>query len=365
VSSDTLRGLCWDHPRSYLPLEATSRIADVAWERRSLDRFNDEPLENVLTRYDLVVIDHPFVGRAAENALLTPLGELVAPELLAAAGRDAVGHGHEAYRSGGALWALDIDSACQVAVRARDRLTEGETPRSWPEVLALARRRPGRVGMPLGAADAWCALLSLSSLAGAPFTEDSLGGVDEAFESLRELASLVHPRSSTWNPPAVLDRMVKEGDVDYVPLLFGYAIASRVHPGLAFEDAPFEGGRGGPLLGGSGIAVSSSSSRKRLAGRYLESLIAPAIQRDVLAAAGGQPPSMSVWMDPDLDAQSGNFFSRTVKSLTSAYLRPREAWWPAFQHRAAGIVHTALAEGTAGTVLRDRLTALRESEAPA
>ena len=42
---------------------------------RSLEAFGDQPLEDVADQYDLIVIDHPFCGRAERTGCLTPLDD--------------------------------------------------------------------------------------------------------------------------------------------------------------------------------------------------------------------------------------------------------------------------------------------------
>ena len=68
-----LRGLGWDHPRCVGPMRACAdtwrALTDVSveWSFRSLSAFGDQPLEDATGAYDLVVIDHPFCGRALET----------------------------------------------------------------------------------------------------------------------------------------------------------------------------------------------------------------------------------------------------------------------------------------------------------
>ena len=83
----------------------------MQWEARSLSAFGDQPLEEVAGDYDLVVIDHPFCGRAAQTGCLTPLdavdeksspaGQRARPEPRPYRTRTPVG--------------LATDAACQVA----------------------------------------------------------------------------------------------------------------------------------------------------------------------------------------------------------------------------------------------------------
>jgi len=70
----TLRGLTWKHDRGLAPLLATSQRfsehhPDVAiqWETRSLQEFGEASIQTVAECYDLVVIDHPFMGEVAHE----------------------------------------------------------------------------------------------------------------------------------------------------------------------------------------------------------------------------------------------------------------------------------------------------------
>src|SRR3546814_2818439 len=66
-----LKGITWDHPRGYDPLagslagfRAAHPDIEVSWERRSLRDFGEAPIDVLADRVDLIVVDHPFSGRA-------------------------------------------------------------------------------------------------------------------------------------------------------------------------------------------------------------------------------------------------------------------------------------------------------------
>src|SRR5215470_633611 len=79
-----LKGLTWDHPRGYAPLLAgvaeykqqNPRIR-IQWDRRTLREFGEAPIEQYLDRYDLIIVDHPFVGFAAAHDVLVDLAPLL------------------------------------------------------------------------------------------------------------------------------------------------------------------------------------------------------------------------------------------------------------------------------------------------
>ena len=71
-TSVQLRGMTWDHTRGFLPVVATGqRFAElnpgveIIWEKRSLKAFEEFPVEKLAADYDLIVLDHPFVGYSA------------------------------------------------------------------------------------------------------------------------------------------------------------------------------------------------------------------------------------------------------------------------------------------------------------
>src|SRR6476660_8889410 len=125
-----LRGLAWDHPRAIAPLRATAAQwqlqtgVTVAWEARSLQAFADQPLEDVVEQYDLVVFDHPHVGVVAEHGLLVPLDAHVDPGFLEDQATGSVGASHRSYEWHGRQWGLAIDAAGHVSAYRPDLLDD-------------------------------------------------------------------------------------------------------------------------------------------------------------------------------------------------------------------------------------------------
>jgi multiple sugar transport system substrate-binding protein len=336
----------------------------VHWSFRPLAAFNDQPLAELAERFDLLVVDHPFVGSAARASVLAKLDELVEPETLADLAADAIGASHASYDYAGSQWGLAADAACQVAAVRDDLLPSGtETPSTWGGVLELARALPGRVAIPLYPTDAICSLLTTSASLGAPaghgdaFFASAEAG-ERALRPLLELAPLLHPESAELNPPRCLDRMRDTDEIAYAPLTFGYTNYAR--PGgrgarLRFLAPPgFDGGPAVSLLGGAGLAVSAASAQPREAADFAAWVCGRAAQRDVVFAAGGQPASRSAWLDPELDETAGGFFSATRDTIEAAHVRPREPWWPGFQESAGYLVACGLVrQAPAGEVVAE------------
>ena len=162
-----LRGISWDHPRGHDPMVTTAVSyaaahpdVRVIWDTRSLKDFRDFPIERLTDTYDLLVIDHPFVGFAAATGCLSPLDELIEAPFLADQAANSVGPSHRSYSYSGHQWALATDAAGHVSAYRPDLVErlDIEVPRSWDQVLPLAeeRRRAevARVAIPLVPTDA-------------------------------------------------------------------------------------------------------------------------------------------------------------------------------------------------------------------
>jgi multiple sugar transport system substrate-binding protein len=355
-----LRGIGWDHERCRAPMQAAAARwhqlhgGSIDWDFRPLASFNDQPVAELAHAYDVLVIDHPYVGEAAATRSLVPLDELLDAQTLRALADDAVGPGHASYHYGGHQWALATDAACHVSAIRDDLLVA--PPRTWEDVLALARDQPGRVALPLYPTDAICSLLTLCAAHGAPFGQET--GVDEeAVAFLLDLVPHLHPQSLGFNPPRAFDRMSGTDEIAFVPLAFGYTTYSRIdRPGrrLRFLDLPTRGS----LLGGAGLAVSSAAADPAAAARFVAWVAAPEQQRDIVFAAGGQPGSRAVWTDPAADAAAGGFFSGTIATMEAAHVRSREPWWPPFQLRAGELLAASLRERRPAAAIARALRAL-------
>jgi multiple sugar transport system substrate-binding protein len=339
-----LTGLTWDHPRGYAPLvngaseyEKLNPGLKIRWDRRSLREFGEAPIDQYVDRYDLLIVDHPFVGYAAAHDALVNLDPFLteAEKLLWAV--DSVGPSWESYWYQGCLWALPIDAATQVASYRPDLLQRfcPVVPRTLDDVLALARKARACskfIVVPACPTDAISLFFTLSANLGHPIAEASEIFVDdvvgrEVLDRLHALISAAHPNSVEWNPIQVYDFMVSTSDAIYCPYGFGYSNYSRIERPvlLKFADAPAAGARGcaGTMLGGTGVAVSIKSMQQEKTIAYAKWLISQEHQRGTYFRNGGQPASLAAWMDPAVDAAASGFFSGTLHTLQTSYLRPR------------------------------------------
>ncbi|HWA24048.1 MAG TPA: extracellular solute-binding protein [Lacunisphaera sp.] len=379
-----LRGMTWGHTRGYLPVVATAQRftelnpgIEITWEKRSLKAFEEFPVEQLAAGYDLIVLDHPFVGHAAAHGPLLPLDEHLPAAFLADQAANSVGASHASYSFGGHHWALAIDAAAPVAFWREDLLARHglAVVRSWSELLALARG--GHVEVP--AAPINC-LMNFYTFCGAhgeaPFlTQKRVVAPDTgraALAALRELLAYCDPGCWTRNPITSHDLLASAANtrLAYCPLAYGYSNYARAgyaaHRLVAGEPPLY---RGAPLrttLGGTGLAVSALRPHRAAALAYAEFAASAGIQRTLYAAAGGQPGHVTAWTDAANNAATGDYFFRTLPVLDRAYLRPRYHRYMGFQEQAGPVVQAALQGGLAdGDALGQLDTLYRLSLAPA
>jgi multiple sugar transport system substrate-binding protein len=359
----TLRGMAWDHPRGRDPLVAIStdwsreRSVAVHWDARPLKSFEDQPLEELATRYDLVLIDHPFAETAAASGLIRPVDAWVAPAYLADQAANSVGASFDSYAWDGAQWALAIDAACQVAAFRPDLWDYEQLPRTWREVAELARglaHGTRRVALPLNPNHAYCAFLSVGVATGGPdfwpvgTTPDHDAGI-AALEFLRRLAADLHPCSRAADPIVISDHMTRSNEILYVPLMFGYSSYARAgfRPhAIRFADAPCgSDGHTGSVLGGVGIALSARSREPEWAADLARRIASPDVQAGLYVDSGGQPGHAAAWAAPAANAQVDDFFVNTRRTIDAAFVRPTVTGHRRFQELAGETIHAALFDG--------------------
>src|SRR5579862_1655073 len=126
-----LKGITWGHSRGYTPLVAAApRFTEthpgitINWEKRTLQQFADYPIEELTKTYDLLIIDHPWVGRAATLGCVLPLDKYLPAAYLKEQAEHSVGYSHHSYEYAGHQWALAIDAATPVASYRADLLAQ-------------------------------------------------------------------------------------------------------------------------------------------------------------------------------------------------------------------------------------------------
>jgi len=354
-----LRGLTWDHPRGYDPLArnapafaARNPGMDVTWERRSLKQFGDQPIDRLADDYDLIVIDHPFAGRAARTGCLRDLALLV-PDLVARQLADSVGPSAKSYRWGSVVFALPTDAAAQVMAWRPDLLGREPPAVTFDGLIETARvlRRTGLgIATPCCPTDAICLLLTLSANLGHPIDDRCLA-IDipvlaEALDWLAMLVAASVPKSLGWNPVQAYEAMCHDDAIALCPAAFGYSNYARLGTPRRLAFAPFPGPgaepAAGAILGGAGMAVTRSAHDLEAVSAFLRFVHDPVHQAGAYFEAGGQPGSRQAWLSEALDAACPGFFRSTLPALDRAHVRARFDGMAQWQEDAGIIVNRCL-----------------------
>ncbi|MCJ8208480.1 ABC transporter substrate-binding protein [Mucilaginibacter sp. RS28] len=372
-----LKGITWNHSRGFVPMAATAQRfselnpgVEIVWEKRSLQQFADMSIQQLAERYDLLVIDHPWAGFAASTRTILPFDEYLSPGFLKDQEQNSVGQSYESYNFHGQQWALPIDAATPVASSRPDILgAHGiSLPSTFDEVIDLAKR--GLVACPLIPIDSLMTFYTLCcSLGEDPFlTEEEVVSAEigvQALQLYRELAQLVDPACFDYNPIKVYERMTKTDDIAYCPFAYGYSNYSRdgyARKVLYFHDMVTADGKTNlrSTLGGTGLAVSSSSKYIDIAMQYAEYVASSQCQQGLYTDSGGQPGHLSAWKSEHTNRISHNYFSNTLPALQRAFLRPRYDGSMYFQDHGGDIVRNYLMNGGKETDVLDELNQLYE-----
>ena len=342
-----LRGSSWDHPRGHAPMLATAaefevrsggRVA-IEWVPRTLKDFGMVSVEELAQRFDFIVMDHPHIGTMAESGCVVALDELLDAQVMETLAANSPGRSHQSYRYGGHQWALAIDAACQTSAWRPDRLSE--LPRSWGDVIALAEG--GEVMWPLCAVDSAASFMTLTMAFGeACATRDDVFVSREAgrwaMATMYEVARRSDPICLTSNPIDVLEALAHSDSFTYSPLGFCYVNYSREdHSGhrVAFGEIPSKNSSQPPrgsLLGGAGLAISTSCASLEDALEYALYVASPRVQSGLYYSSGGQPAHHAAWADERLNVASGNFFAGVSPVIANSWTRPNGPRFAAFQN---------------------------------
>ena len=366
-----LKGITWDHARGYDPLIASSELyfkekgIQVDWQKRSLTNFGDQSLEALSKQFDLIIMDHPHVGVAEASQCLLPLNDLLPANILNELKISSAGPSFESYHYHEKQWALPIDAAMQCASYRADLMVNDSLPNTWEEVFALAKTLASKklyIGMALCPTDCLCSFLSLTARLGSPIQENNELLVEpsvgiKALSILRTMRDVFHPKALDWNPIALYDYMSEENDIAYSPLAFCYTNYSRAgfrKNILKYHTAPEINNA---VLGGAGIAITSSCSNVQEAANYAAWICSDVVQSTIYVNAQGQPGNKTAWENKQANAITNNFFTNTMPSLTNAYLRPRYQGWPKFQTFIGETIHAYLLHDTAPELVLEKLQA--------
>ncbi len=370
-----LRGVTWSHTRGYTPMAATAQRFEelnpgvrINWDRRSLQAFADQPIDQLAEAYDLLVIDHPWAGFAAAGNIIVPLDNCLPEAYLRDQAEHSVGRSHESYCFGGKQWALAIDAATPVASYRSDLLeTMGcGPPSSWDELMALAEA--GVVAVPGIPQDTLMNFYMLCSTLG----EDPCQREGEvvspdvgtsALRLLRGLSQLVDSTCFDRNPIQIYEAMTQTDEIVYCPFAYGYSNYAQegyARTRLTFSDMVWIEGtdKCRSTLGGTGLAISGRCRNREAAAAYVQYVAAPDTQSGIYFRCGGQPGHRSAWLNKATNEKSLDYFKNTLPALDRAFLRPRYLGHMAFQDNAGSPIREFLMRGGDEAGVLDHLNAL-------
>lgn len=368
-----LRGVTWSHRRAIDPLTGTlgqfraqHPEIGIEWVSRPLHGFEFTPILDLAKEFDLIVLDHPFVGDIAASACLLPLDELFAPDDHAA----FVGPSLETYRFAGRQWAVPIDAACQVAASRPDLLTklDQSPPASWSEVIGLGRKAASagfRLAIGLRGVHSLMTFFTLCANLGSPCgVEPQFPFVDRqvaraSLAMLREFVSFCPEQILNWNSIELHDAMVARDDLVFCPAVYCYATYAEPDQGhpLRFHNLPGARGCRGSTIGGTGLGISAACKSPEAAKSYAR-FAASLPAQFAFARNHGQPALSAVWEDDAINERFGNCYRATRDTIEQSWIRPRYAGYLDFQAKAGTLIEQHLRRAISETGLLETLETL-------
>lgn len=361
MAAIVLKGITWGHSRGYTPLAAFSQRfselypeIEVVWKKRSLQEFADFPIEKLTKEFDLLIIDHPWVGCAAATDCVLPLDEYLSKEYLENQSKNSVGASHESYFYGGHQWALAIDAAAPAASYRADlfRKNQAALPQDWSDLMYLAKKK--KVAAPAISIDLLMNFYMFCIAHGKePFQNDE--EVIEAntglivLETMREFYSHLDKKLFSCNPIAVAELMTRTDDYWYCPFAYGYSNYSRegyAENILHYTNLiRFEGCYLRSTIGGTGLAVSAFSNERGWAIKFAEEIVSQKCQSTFYVQHGGQPGHKAAWMNEDANHLCNDFFKNVLPVMENGYMRPRYNGYLYFQDHAGEPLQQFLLNG--------------------
>ena len=349
-----LKGLTWDHPRGYdsvvaatTAYEKTRPDIQVIWRKRSLKDFGDQPLQEFIKEFDLLMIDHPFVGEAHQNQLLTRL-ELILPENFLSEQSDLhIGKTLRSYNYHNHQYAIPIDASAQFSAFNDLSLSPNEIPETWDQFKEMMSQTSfsEKVIWPLCPTDFWCSFLTISAqYAGKHKKVFNSSGIDpdiavRALILIKTFSENIPNESWKINPIQALELM-KKGRYTFAPLLFGYISYSQKGSPVKFSNALAVNSQNPvSLLGGVGLAISAYTRNKKECAEFMQFILQDEILSGCYFENNGQPSLLSSWNSGVLNKESKNFFANTMESMNNAFVRPRIPGFNKFQESAARYLH--------------------------
>lgn len=373
-----LKGISWNHSRGITPLLAAAQRytelypdIQIEWHKRSLQEFADFPIEKLTTQFDLLIIDHPWVGCAAATNCVLPLNEYLPKEYMDDQLIHSVGGSHESYNYDGKQWALATDAATPAASYRKDLFEKNNrvVPQSWNDVIELARE--GKVAVPAIPIDllmnfyTFCLAHDVTPFQSEEEVVDVKTG-KQVIETMKELYALVDKKMFGCNPIAVAELMSSTDDYWYCPFAYCYSNYSRngyANKLLHYADVvSFSNKKLQTTIGGTGLAISAFSKNKQAAVDFAAWVVSGNVQRTLYVQNGGQPGHLSAWKDAEANRLTHDFFTAVLPVMENGFIRPRYNGYLHFQDHAGTPLQQCLMEnGNAAATLNEMNKLYRES----
>jgi multiple sugar transport system substrate-binding protein len=361
MAKTILNGITWGHSRGITPLLAYSQRfnelypdVEVRWKKRTLQEFADFPIEKLTEQYDLLIIDHPWVGCAAATKCVLPLEQHLSKEYLDNQLQNTVGESHISYNYNNHQWALAIDAATPAASYRPDLFEKHNAgvPATWQDVIDLAK--DGKVAVPAIPIDIlmnfymFCIANGKEPFANEEEVIDEATGL-QALDTMKELYSLVDKKMFGFNPIAVAEVMTRTDDYWYCPFAYCYSNYSREGYAdylLLYADlVDFNGKRLRSTIGGTGLAVSTFSENKEWAVKFAEEIVSEKCQSTFYVEHGGQPGHKAAWVSEKVNGLTNHFFKNVLPTMENGYMRPRYNGYLHFQDHAGNPIQEYLLNG--------------------
>jgi multiple sugar transport system substrate-binding protein len=350
-----LNGITWGHSRGITPLLAASQRytelhpdVEICWKKRTLQEFADFPIAQLTHHYDLLIIDHPWVGCAAATKCVLDLNNHLSDSYLNDQLNNSVGNSHQSYDYNNGQWALAIDAAAPVASYRNDLFQSNniDIPQTWEEVIELAKR--GKIAVPGIPIDMLMNFYMACIAHGQKPFQNNGQVIDEdtgikAIKMLKRLYSLVDKKMFECNPIAIAELLTTTDHYWYCPFAYGYSNYARtgyakhvLHYAdvVSFNDKKLQ-----TTIGGTGLAVSAFSKHITAAVDFTRWVVSGQIQRTLYVQHGGQPGHRSAWTDENANLLTHSFFKNTLSSMDNSYMRPRYNGYLHFQDHAGEPLH--------------------------
>jgi multiple sugar transport system substrate-binding protein len=362
MAATILHGITWGHSRGITPLLAASQRytelhpdIEITWKKRTLQEFADFPIEKLTKDYDLLIIDHPWVGCAAATHCVLPLNEHLPPAYLNEQLQHSTGRSHESYNYNNSQWALAIDAATPAASYRKDLFEKNKAtlPKTWDDVISLAQQ--GKVAVPAIPIDLLMNFYTFCIAHGKEPFRDQHEVIDKetgilAIETMQELYSVIDRKMFSCNPIAVAELMSTTDQFWYCP--FAYCYSNYARTGYAqnlvhYTDVvSYNRAKLRTTIGGTGLAVSAFSKHKEAAVDFAAMVVSGECQRTLYVQHGGQPGHRSAWTDPEANRLTHDFFKQVLPVMDNGYIRPRYNGYLHFQDHAGAPLQKCLMEGS-------------------